>query len=175
MVAVVGAGRPGGGLGGDRGRAADAVDGLGGGERGVQGGDAGAVREEVADQDAVLAGGLELGPVGADGGVQVELAALVQQEGDGGGDALGGGADDLGGAGLPGGGRGVARLGVAVLGAAPEVDDLAAVPVDGHRRSALAALGEVGCEGVPDRLEAVLDRALDVHPESRFPLFPSLR
>lgn len=47
--------------------------------------------------------------------------------------------------------------------AAPQVHDLAPVPVDGHRRAALTAPREVGHEGVPDRLEAVLDRALDVH------------
>lgn len=162
MVAVVRAGFPGGCLGGEGGGAADAVDGLRGGERGVQDGQSGAVREQMADEDAFLAGGLELGPVRADRCVEVELAALVQQQRDDGGDALGRGADHLGGTGLPGRGRRVVAR-VAVPGAAPQVHDLAPVPVDGDRRTPLTAPREVGHEGVPDRLEAVLDRALDVH------------
>lgn len=55
VVAVVGAGLPGGCLGGERGGAADAVDGLVRGERGVQDGQSGAVREQMADEDAFLA------------------------------------------------------------------------------------------------------------------------
>ncbi len=163
MVAVVGAGFPGGCLGGEGGGAADAVDGLFRGERGVQDGQPGAVREQMADEYAFLAGGLELGPVRADRRIEVELSALVQQQRDEGGDALGRGPDHLGRTGLPGRGVRRVRVRVTVLRAAPQVHDLVSVPVDGDRRAPLTAPREVGHEGVPDRLEAVLDRALDVH------------
>ncbi len=78
-------------------------------------------------------------------------------------DALGGGPDDLRRPRLPRLCGGGVRGRVAVLGAAPEVHHFPPVAVDGDRRAPLAAPRKVVHECVPDRLEAVLDRALDVH------------
>ncbi len=159
MVAVRGARLPGGRLGCDGARAADAVHGLGEGQGPVEHGQPGAVREQVPYEHPLLAVLLELGPVPAHRRVQVDEAALVQQERHGGGDALGGGPYDLGGALLPR--RAIGPVGV--LHAAPQVHDFAAVAVDGDRGPALAAPREVRREGVPDRFETVRHRALDVH------------
>lgn len=119
------------------------------------------MREQVADQDPLLAARLELRPVRAHRCVQVEQPALVQQQGHGGGHALGRGADDL---------RGVLRPGiraVGVLGAAPQVDDLAAVAVDGHGRAAVPEHLEIARERVPDGLEALRHRPVDIHVYSQ--------
>jgi hypothetical protein len=95
------------------------------------------VGEEPADRDALLAVGRELRPVGGDGRVEVELAALGQQVGAGGDDALGRGVDDLQGVALPG------AAGPRVGDAAPQVDDLPAVQVDADRRAHLLVAGQI--------------------------------
>lgn len=137
MVAVSGSGVPDGVLRGQSSGPADTVAGLRRGQRPVEQGHSGTVGEQLPYDDAVLAGRLELGPVRADGGVQVDLAALVEQEDDGRRDALGGGADDLCGVQGP-------RFGaVHVTCAGPEVDDLLPVPVDGDGRAPVTTLFEV--------------------------------
>ena len=65
------------------------------GERGVDVGQAGLVAEQPAHRDVRLAGGLELGPVGGDRRVDVELAALGQEVGARRRGALGGGEHEL--------------------------------------------------------------------------------
>ncbi len=160
VVAVPGARLPEGLLRGDRVRSGDSVAGLGGGQPPVQRREARTVGEQVADQGLLLAARLELRPVRADRRVQVEQPALVQQQRHGRGHALGRGADDLRGVLGPGLGA------VGVLGAAPQVDDLAAVAVDGHGRAPVAEHLEVAYERVPDGLEALRHHTLDVHEQS---------
>ncbi|CAM5708220.1 hypothetical protein SCALM49S_05437 [Streptomyces californicus] len=118
-------------LGGDGGRARDPVGGFGGGEGGVQGGDPGPVREEVADQDALLAVRLELRPVGGDRCVQVDLSALVEHERDGAAMPLPAERTIWTVSTAP-------RLGaVDVPRTGPQVDDLVSVAVDGDGRTPL--------------------------------------
>lgn len=157
MVAVLGAGLPEGLLGGDRARSGDSVRGLGHRQPPVQGRNARAVREQVADPGPLLAARLELRPVRAHRRVQVQQPALLEQQRYGRGHALGRGADDLHGVLAPG----LGALGV--LGAGPQVHDLVPVAVDGHGRAPVAEHLEVAYERVPDGLEALRHHTLDVH------------
>ena len=108
------------------------------------------VRQQLPHRDALLAGGAELRPVARHGLVVVEQPAAVR---DGERDrrhALGGREPRDERALLPR----RARHGVAV--AAPQVDDLAAVAVDGAGGAELAALREVRAERVGDGAVALV-------------------
>ncbi|CAM5620399.1 hypothetical protein STENM327S_04618 [Streptomyces tendae] len=168
---MVGARLPHGRLGGEGRGTLERVEGVLGGERTVQDRQPGPVVQHMPDQHPLLAVRLELRPVLAHRRVQVQLPAPVQQQRYGGGDALGRRADHLRGAPAPRFGAG--RV-VDVPGAAPQVDDLAPVPVDGDGRAPLAERGEVPYERVPHRLEALGHRAVHVHVRVHVPIhFPA--
>ena len=115
----------------------------------------GAVRHHHRDGDVLLAGLAELGPVPGDRGVQVELAAVGQQVHAGARQSLGAGEDA---------GQGVFAPGLRAVRrrqATPQVDDELAFHPDRHGGTDLAAVGEVGLEGVADPLESGLAGTVD--------------
>ena len=118
---------------------------------------AGLVTQQLPSRHRLLAGGAELGPDVGDRCVEVELAALPQEQGAHRRPSLGGGEDEgerVLRPGLPGCSIGHAR---------PQVDDRSTVHVDSHRGSHLAQLLEVADEGLAHRFEAGLDGAVYVH------------
>ena len=129
----------------------------------VEADEPGAMAEQPADGDGLLAGGGELGPVGGDGLVEVELAALDEQMGDGGDDALGRREHEL---------QPVRVVGTGALGvgaARPQVDHPLAVVVHGDRRADLAVLVEVADEGVADAFEPGGDGPVDLDAHAVLP------
>ena len=146
---------PGGSLAGhDRGQAVEvgddrAVDRL------VEAEQACLVAEQLADGGPLLAGLGELGPVRRDPLVVVEPAARVGEGRDQGGHALRRREDEDHRVLVPG------RAGRPVADAAPQVDDLLPVLVDGARAADLPAPAEVLGERVPYGLPARSDRSLD--------------
>ena len=117
---------------------------------------AGAVAEQIADGELLLAGLSELRPVGGHRRINVEQALLDEAVCADGRDALRGreGIDD-----------GVAfprAISGSVGRAAPKVDDHPAVEHDGKRGADLAALGEVISKSVPDARKAGVAGAVDL-------------
>ena len=106
------------------------------------------VRDDVADEHALLP---ELGPVRRHRCVELELAALDQEEQTHGDESLRPREDDLDRVLAP------RRPGLLVGGPAPEIDDGDAVDHGCERRAVLAALAEAALELVCDSLEARLD------------------
>jgi hypothetical protein len=120
------------------------------GDRRLPPGQAGRVRHEVADLDGLLARRRELGPVVGDGGVEVELAAVGQDQRAQGRHGLGR---------RPHVGDGVALPRGAVFRvdpAAPEVDDRLALQVDGHGGADIVPCVDVGGEQFFHPAEAVV-------------------
>jgi hypothetical protein len=122
--------------------------GIGAGKRPVQRRQAGLVSQQPADQEALLALGGELGPVGGDRRVQVQFASLDEQQRAGSGRRFGGGINDLQGVVLPRPG------GLGIGDAAPQVGHRSAVQVHADRRAHFRAVGEVRRERLADRLES---------------------
>ena len=103
------------------------------------------MRDRVADEDLGLP---ELRPVAEDRAVELEQAAVDEDEQAGGDQPLGAGKDHL---------KRVLRPGAArapIGGPAPEVHDRLAVVDDRERGSELVALGEIAVELVAYALEA---------------------
>ena len=108
----------------------------------------GLVREQHPHGDRVLAVLGELGPVGRDGRVEVEVAARHEHVGAQRRRTFGARPNDTNRVVFPGApGRGVGD-------ATPQVDNRLTVDRDAHRRTDLAALGEVAVELVADGLES---------------------
>ncbi len=99
VIAVGGAGFPGGGLSGE-----SVSDGLviKGGEWGFQGAKAGLVLQDHAQGDVLFSCGGELGPESRDERVEGEVGVFEGVQEAGGGDAFGGGPHQDAGGGLPG-------------------------------------------------------------------------
>ena len=128
-----------------------------GGDGVAQRGQPGLVVQQVPDEHTILAGRRELGPVGGDGGVDVQLAGRGQQVGRERRGPLGRRHGHAQRVLLPRAGA----LGVGV--AAPQVDDRLTVHGDGDRGPQLAPLGEVALELLGDAGEPLVAVALHVH------------
>ncbi len=135
---------------------------LGRAQRGVDGREPGLVGEQEEDGDLLLPELGELGPVAGHRGLHVELAPLLQQVRARRSGAFGRGEDQLQGVLVIGSITG-AVSGVAVEGAAVEVDDLAPAHMQAECRSRLLSGLEVLAEGIFDRGEAGLDVSSDAH------------
>ena len=142
------------GLGGYRGERPVTVARLVGCEP-VDAGQPGPVRQHHPHGDRLFATGGELGPHGGDRGVEIERAALGQEQGAEGRSALGGRVHAGDRVRLP------RPAGLDIGDATPYVDHRSAVVVDGTRRAHVFETFEVGREGVGDCAPAVLDRAAD--------------
>ncbi len=122
----------------------------------VDAGEAGFVSEQVSDLDLRFAGLSELRPVVQHRPFDIELVAVDQDGGRGGGDTLGRRVDVGDRVALPD-----ARppsVGVA----APEIDDGLASNDHTKRRADLIMIGPVGGEGVANRAEARIAGALEI-------------
>ena len=161
VVAVGGAGRPPGILSGQRGGHGRPVQHGARREPAADGGQPGLVGQQLPDGDRVLARGGELRPAGSDRGIEVE-PALPGQAGRAGGDqALADREHVDQRVRLP------AAAAFLVGPAAVQVRDDAAVDHDADRGAPLAAFGEIGAEGVAQRLEPRIAVAFDRLRHSR--------
>src|SRR5205807_3578008 len=118
---------------------------------------AGLVAEKVANRDAVLAVLAELGPIGGDGRVDVELAARgehvrAQRHG-----AFGARPHDTDGVFAP------RPCGARIGDASPEVDYVLAADGHAHRAADLAPLGEVALELLLDLAKPGIATSIDRH------------
>ena len=112
------------------------------------------MRHHLRDGDRILAVLRELGPVGGDGGVDVEFTTVGEHQHRQVGDGLGGGPHVDDGVRFP-------RPGAFGVGEAPHVDHVLTVDVDHQGCATFGARVQVGRQHVGDRREPVVGHAFE--------------
>ena len=126
----------------------------------MQGRQAGAMAEQLAQGHALLAGGGELRPPAGHGSVQFELALLYQLQGGDGGEGLGAGEQVEDGVAVPG------LRSVLIGGTGPDIDDGLAADLHAQGSTSLLRIVEQFGEGVFQRLEAQVEITLNLQPDT---------